>query len=332
VLVLGVVVGLVLIMGYFKIYSFNISSKHSSNKVLNLTSINVTSSTGVTYSHNSTQIVRPIQVNIMNLLGGQSNFYVPHIYVGGWISTINTYYLTNQWPVLCNINIANTMTPILKFVPSGAQDSGSVMFWNYTYVSGESVTIRMVGTFTVSTWLPADGFVFYFFVLPGDGWVISSGANYSKTLGLSFGWPYSGVSAGGALIIPKAGNGTYLIIQWDPWYAGSGYSGEFNVFVVNVSDGRITNGSAFGPVGSGVFVPRPGDLLVFVVSYNASANSVVAVVRDLSTGWVSSLDFGLSGYFEPPESGLYLFGVGAATGADHANWGVLYVSQSLLRG
>ncbi|MFB6470307.1 MAG: hypothetical protein TU36_003620 [Vulcanisaeta sp. AZ3] len=337
-------------------YGFNESLSLTNNAVSTLEAgssitltgtYNYTPSPGIIYLYSFTQILKPTITTtmttmtttgmIMNLLGGQSNWYKPHIYVGE-----NTFKPTNQWPIFYSSSTANAnywalasatlsvANPILELVPNGDKNSGGAMFWNSTYTSGQSITISMIGTYTQSSTQPAAGFEIYLFIPPGNGWEISSSANYSTTLQfISASVLFIGSAAStGAVILPEAGNGKYLVIQWNPYYVAEKEPNEFNIYVVDVSGGEVTNGSRIGPVGSGIFSPSPGDMICFIVTYNAATNTVTAIVRDLNTGQVAALlNYNLNGYFSPPKSGLYLFGVGAATGGSTANWGALYVSQ-----
>jgi hypothetical protein len=329
-------------------YGFNESLSLTNNAVSTLEAgssitltgaYNYTPSPGIIYLYSFTQTLKPTITTttttvIMNLLGGQANWYKPHIYVG-WT---NNNQLTNQWPIFypsgkkankyywryasATLSVAN---PILELVPNTGY-SGGMMLWNSTYTSGQVISITMEGTFTNGT-APADGFEIYLFIPPGNGWEISSSANYSIIFTVT---APSGIQ--GTVLAPLAGNGTYLIIQWDPFYAWYwNTSSDFNIFVVTVSNGQIVTSQShkFSSVGSGaLFVPNPGDIICFTVSYNPSTNTITAFARDLNTGQVVTLNYSLNGYFTPPASGLYLFGISGNTGGKSANWGALYVAQS----
>jgi hypothetical protein len=65
------------------------------------------------------------------------------------------------------------------------------------------------------------------------------------------------------------------------------------------------------------------------ITYNPQVNVLSGVVVDLSNiSEVSSFSINLNGYYTPPSSGNYVFGVGAATGGAYANWALLYVDMS----
>jgi hypothetical protein len=80
--------------------------------------------------------------------------------------------------------------------------------------------------------------------------------------------------------------------------------------------------------GTGFIYPNPGDRINVTVTYDPSTNTLSGVVTDLNAGQSVSFALSLSGYFTPPSSGNYVFGVGAGTGWGYANWAILYVATT----
>jgi len=80
-------------------------------------------------------------------------------------------------------------------------------------------------------------------------------------------------------------------------------------------------------IGTGFIYPNPGDRINVTVTYDPSTNTLSGVVTDLNTGKSVSFTLSLSGYFTPPGSGNYVFGIGAGTGWGYANWALLYVAM-----
>jgi len=319
------------------------------------------------------QTSQPYTQVIMNLLHGQQYFGVPHIYQGDFVyvcgegiyyypwETIYYYYCnspTNQWPVYYGPNNASQYwsqggissdQPVLELVPARTWSAGA-MFWSETY-SGGSVTITMVGTFSEGTSLLADGFKIYLFLNPTK-WGISSQYNYSISYTSIPAWVGAYLSrAGGDVILPQSST-PYIIVQWDPiWQFGvfaPRITGQWNVWIVNNTKGNNPSvtpspspngvGSAgWNGIGTGAFQPRPGDLIKITVTYDPSTNTLSGVAVDLNhTGWETSFTLNLNGYYTPPGSGSYVFGIAGSTPGStagyaynlYADWALLYVAMT----
>ena len=157
---------------------------------------------------------------------------------------------------------------------------------------------------------------------------------------------YAPSPVSGVVILPQSST-PYIVVQWDPdWQAGywrPGATGQWNVWIVSNPNG--TNPivapspspnldheyAGWGGIGTGAFLPIPGDWINITVTYNPSNNTLSGVAVDLNhTGWVeANFTVNLNGYWTPPSSGNYVFGVGAATGyIIGANWALLYVATT----
>ena len=285
--------------------------------------------------------------DVMDLLYGNQEWYVAHIYQGA-----NGATPTSSWPVFYNGTEASQNywnengrdQPILDLVPLQGDVSG-VMYWDETY-SGGNVTITLVGTYSTSSSNGiADGFYIYMFINP-TMWNIAKNYNYSIPFYSNNGMPiYSSTS--GDVILPQS-IGSYLFIEWDPiWQTGgfqSGATGQWNVWIVSNLNGSeaIVNptpsptlGSGYhgwDGIGSGYFSPNPGDYIYIKVTYDPSTNTLTGIAIDLNTSKTANFTLNLNGYYNPPSQGVYVFGIGAANGALYANWGVLYVNyQSVVQ-
>jgi hypothetical protein len=129
-------------------------------------------------------------------------------------------------------------------------------------------------------------------------------------------------------IIPQSST-PYLIVQWDPFLEPVYHvSGQWNVEILSNING--TNPSVVAGwigIGTGFIYPNPGDRINVTVTYDPSTNTLSGVVTDLNLGQSVSFTMSLSGYFTPPSSGNYVFGVGSTTGWGYANWALLYVAM-----
>ncbi|ABW00977.1 hypothetical protein [Caldivirga maquilingensis] len=301
---------------------------------------NFTPTTGVTFTYTFTETLNLKQpsFNIMNLLNGYQNWYVPHVYQGDYQGT-RTY----QWPVYYPLSAApqywapistGINQPVLMMVQA-RQWSAGAMFWSEAYTSGQSVTITILGTYSSGTSNPADGYEFYFFIVP-NGWAISSSSNYSIPYSVSSSQIGTQVSpVQGEVILPVSVYNTwYVVVQWDPYwqygYTASGYTGQWNVWAVSYTPSRLRINSVNG-VGSGYFKPNPGDYICVSVTYNATTNTVSGIAVDLNTGAYAILPpINLASFsnFKPPNSGTYVFGVAGNTGGAYANWAILAVNYT----
>jgi hypothetical protein len=93
-------------------------------------------------------------------------------------------------------------------------------------------------------------------------------------------------------------------------------------------------------IGTGYFKFNPGHRINITVTYDSSTNTLSGVATDLSACVLvllnktvrticpkASFTLNLSGYFTPPSSGNYVFGVGAATLDYGGNGALLYVAM-----
>jgi hypothetical protein len=220
------------------------------------------------------------------------------------------------------------------------------MFWSETYIGGP-VKITIIGTQTSTSSPVANGFVIYLFLKP-TMWGISPQYNYTIPYNSTAGegWliaPSYPSPAEGDVIYPQSST-SYLIIQWDPWWqtaaTQSGATGQWNVWIVSNPSGNNPSispnpspnlGSGYAGwdgIGTGAFQPNPGDRINITVTYDPSTNTLTGIAIDLNTGQSASFTLSLSGYFTPPSSGNYVFGLGGAGaggGAKGPYWALLYV-------
>jgi len=292
---------------------------------------------GVTFMYNFYETINPLTGNVMNLLNGYSNFYVPHIYEGISDSTVLpytvTYYSYFNAP-LAYWGSPSITQPVLRLIYN-TQNSQGLMFWSGTYTSGKNVTITLIGVYTSGTSNPADGYEIYLFLNPTQ-WSVSSAWNNSASFPTlesdpSRGTQFSQVQ--GDIALPQSKT-PYLMAQWDPyWQIGSkgGSGGQWNVWVVSNPDNKNKNlkVTAYSGVGNGYFKPNPGDYIFICVTYDPATNTIYGVAYDLNTGQYATVSISLGNTFTPPPSGSYVFGIGGNTGGAYANWGLLYANYSV---
>ncbi len=325
------------------------------------------------YSYNSqsgyiNETILPVTGNIMNLLNGVAKFYVSHIYQGDLSGSSEIYW----WPQYYSSSVSQyyywhyynyqVVQPILKLVTSQYQLSAGIMLWQEQYKSGNSVTIRIIGTYSYGTYPPGDGFDIYLFINPPTSnklhWSINKQYNWSLPYYASdFGYGPHGVSnyslVQGDIILPIA-QSPYIMVQWNSyWETGTsitGSTGQFNIWVVNyttVKNNQFSfNGVSPSPspnlhspyagwdgYGSGYFAPHPGDYICVTVTYMGSTNTLYASAVDLNTGQVATATVNLNSYFSPPPTGNYVFGVGGSTATvDYANWGIVLANYTNTNG
>jgi len=273
---------------------------------------------------------------VLNLLNGQQYFGVPHVYQGDYNGGP-----TSQWPMYYGPNNAGQYwsqgnQPVLELTPylgipayvlNKPGTAGSV-FWDETYGGGSS-TVTLLGTF--SNGQPpgqfADGFDIYLFLKP-TMWSVSPQYNYSISWISTSRLQGVKVYLGGDEIIPQSST-SYLIVQWDPFLEPVyQVSGQWNVVILsNINGTNPSVVTGWNGIGTGFIYPNPGDQINVTVTYDPSTNTLSGVVTDLNTGQSVSFTLSLSGYFTPPSSGNYVFGVGAGTGWGYANWALLYVAM-----
>jgi len=308
------------------------------------------------------QTSQPYTQVIMNLLHGQQYFGVPHIYQGDFVhvsgETIvyscgfsicypweTIYYYssspTNQWPVYYGPNNASQYwsqggissdQPVLDMTPLQGTTAGA-MFWSETYIGGP-VKITIIGTFSSGSSPVADGYEIYLFLKP-TMWGVGPAYNWSIPYEAIFSSNYPS-PVHGDVILPQSST-PYIVVQWDPIWS----NGQWNVWIVNNTKGNNPSvtpspspngvGSAgWNGIGTGAFQPRPGDRINITVTYNPSTNTLSGVATDLNTGQSVSFTLNLTGYYTPPSSGNYVFGVGASTGSHYADWALLYAAMTYI--
>ncbi|MDT7870752.1 MAG: hypothetical protein RQ839_11300 [Thermoproteus sp.] len=267
---------------------------------------------------------------ILNLQNGQQYFGTPRVYQGDYNGRP-----TSQWPVYYEPSTASQYwgspkinQPVLALV-SAKHGVAGAMFWDETYIGGP-VKITIIGTFS-SGWPPglfADGFVIYLFLKP-TMWSVSPQYNYSVSYISAYRLWVINLYLGGDVIIPQSST-PCLIVQWDPFLRpGLVYSGQWNVVILSNIDGNNPSVVAgWNGIGTGSIYPNPGDRINVTVTYDPSTNTLSGVATDLNTGQSVSFTQSLSGYFTPPSSGNYVFGIGADTGGGYANWALLYVATT----
>ncbi|WP_446752376.1 hypothetical protein [Vulcanisaeta sp. JCM 16161] len=313
--------------------------------------------TGVTYYYGFAETINPPTSDVMNLLNGLQAWYVPHVYQGDLGNPFTGYYPTNSWPAYYGPSsspnnywyyISTSINqPVLKMVSSAYSWSSGAMFWQESY-SGGTVTITMIGVYSnngtpqTSPAYPyvGDGYVIYLFLKPTQ-WQISSSYNYSIPYVSSNIYTFAISPVQGDVMFPQSPS-PYLVIEWNPlWqyaYTTSGAPGQWDVWIASNRKGSSANvgpspspnlGSPYSGwdgIGTGYFQPRPGDYICITVSYNPSTNTLTGTAYDLNTGQSASFTLSLNGYFTPPGSGTYVFGVAGTNGAGQANWGIIYVN------
>ncbi|MFZ8807230.1 MAG: hypothetical protein ACO2PN_03885 [Pyrobaculum sp.] len=276
---------------------------------------------------------------ILNLLNDQQYFGAPHIYQGD-----RNNASTSQWPVYYGPSTASQYwksttinQPVLEIVPARTWSAGA-MFWQEHY-SGGPVTITMVGTFSSGSQSPADGFVIYLFLpLSSLTWRVSPAYNYSIPYKVYHASPIQG-----EVIFPQSFT-PYIVVQWNPhWQTSarrSGATGQWNVFIAsnpsgnNPSVGPIPSPNlggryaGWGGIGTGAFLPKSGDVIIITVTYDPGTNTLTGVATNLNTKQSAKFSLSLGGYYTPPSSGDYMFGVGAGTGDAYNNWALLYVATT----
>jgi len=297
---------------------------------LALISITTTAQSGATPSQYYTTQV------ILNLENGQQYFGAPHVYQGDNYGTP-----TSQWPVYYGPSNASQYwslagissdQPVLELVPG--LGSGGAMFWS-EYYSGGSITITIQATASI-VWVGTP-FQVYLFLKP-TMWGISPQYNYTI--------PYESIypSPVASDVISPQSSTSYLIIQWEPYwqfgYTQSNATGQWNVWVVSNPSGNNASvgpypspnlGSYYagwGGIGTGAFQPNPGDLIDITVTYDPSTNTLTGIAYDINTTQSANFTLNLNGYYTPPTSSNYTFGVGAGTGWGYANWALLYVATT----
>jgi hypothetical protein len=289
----------------------------------------------------TTKAQQPYTQVIMNLLNGQQYFGVPHVYQGD-----NEGTPTNQWPVYYGPSTASwywglgsisSDQPVLELVPysNGNGWASGAMFWSETY-SGGTVKITIIGTYSQGgpPGYAAFGFEIYLFLIP-TMWGISPAYNWSIPYTSMWWWP---LLVSGDVIFPQSST-PYIVVQWNTWWSRSGATGQWNVWIVNNTNGynpsfspSLGSGYAgWNGIGTGAFMPNPGDLIEITVTYDPSTNTLSGVAVDLNhTGWEANFTLNLNGYYKPPSGGNYVFGVGASTGWGTPDWALLYVAMTYI--
>ncbi len=126
-------------------------------------------------------------------------------------------------------------------------------------------------------------------------------------------------------MFPYALSGSkYLMVQYDP-YLGSGY----NVMVMEGTTGGSPNMTNFWTnIGSGSFVPSPGDFLRMKVAYDPSSGNLSGLFYDVNNSDECGFSVNIGSDFGVPPDGTYAFGVGADNGLSTGKWALLYVGMT----
>ncbi|PSN89821.1 hypothetical protein B9Q08_06160 [Candidatus Marsarchaeota G2 archaeon ECH_B_SAG-M15] len=279
---------------------------------------------------------------ILDLLGGQQYFGASYVHLGDNGGTPSA-----AWPVYYNQTdaslywgTASKNQPVLDLLVAAPYNFAGAMFWPVYYNGGSSLTITLIGAYTQATSPVSDGFEVYLFLTPTK-WGISSEYNYS--------FPYW-FSRGQAIMSPVAGDvilsqssNEYIAVEWDAYwqygYRTSGASGQWNVWLVNNTNGSSANiypnpssnlGSGYAGwdgIGTGYFQPNPGDYIRITVTYDPKVNMLSGYAYDMNTSQWANFTLNLNGYYTLPRDGNYIFGVGASIGtAEYANWALLYAA------
>jgi hypothetical protein len=279
-----------------------------------------------------TKAQQPYTQVIMNLLNSQQYFGAPHVYQGD-----NDGSPTNSWPVYYGPSTASQYwspistginQPVLELVPAQYYSAGA-MFWSETYIGGP-VKITIIGTYSSGSSPVADGFEIYLFLNPTT-WGVSPQYNYSISYISTSRLQGIYVYLGGDEIIPQSST-PYLIIQWDPFLEPVfGFSGQWNVVILsNINGNNPSVVAGWNGIGTGFIYPNPGDRIDVTVTYDPSTNTLSGVATDLNTGQSASFTLNLTGYYTPPGSGNYVFGIEGNTGGAYANWALLYVAMTYI--
>jgi hypothetical protein len=269
------------------------------------------------------------QTIVLNLLYGQQYFGVPHIYQG---CIFNTRCLIYYGPSNASLYWAegnlSSDQPVLELTSIGFGGGPGVMFWN-GYFNGGNITVSMIGTYSSGgmrlangSSYPSGGFVIYLFLNPTT-WNISPQYNYTTINGSMT--VFESPMGDAILLLPSST--PYLIIQWEPFwqfgYTQSGATGQWNVWIVTNTNGGLSVSPSpspnlgqgyrgWGGIGIGAFHPNPGDLIDITVTYDPSTNTLTGIAYDMNTTQSASFTLNLNGYYTPPSSGNYVFGVGAS--------------------
>ncbi|BBG25980.1 hypothetical protein [Sulfuracidifex tepidarius] len=242
--------------------------------------------------------------------------------------------------------------------------SAGIMLYNSSF-NGTSYQETFVGTYTVSGYsgssdvIPADGFEMGAFLTPTNyidmnhsvSYWVSYGADKQITPLLfndSFDQGVMRSLAGiqGVVLLPYSPS-PYIIVQWDPFWKAVNMTGQFNIWIVNYTDGpqNPPNVVVIPHTGNGTVIPSPYQDLIIKMSYNALTKDLYAQVIDLNNREVANVSVNLGSIDEgdysflgstnsvvanvtvdlPPFArGNYYSFIGADTGQGFANWGVLW--------
>ncbi len=334
---------------YLMIQRLTLSSPVTNTLTLN-GQYSYTYTPGVSFLYSFNETINPPSANVMNLLNDQNAIYVPHVYQGDYQGSG-----TRSWPVYYGPSTASQYwsplsssinQPVLSMVLSSYSWSSGAMFWQSSY-GGGSLTITMVGVYsyngTPSTSLAypyvGDGYIVHLFLKPS--WSISPQYNYSVPYVASNPNTQTIAPVQGDVMFPQSAS-TYIVVEWNPlWqyvYTTTSATGQWDVWLAVNPYGSTAYVSPYPSpnigypyagwdgIGTGAFQPRPGDYICITVTYNPSTNTLSGVAYDMNTGRSASFTLNLSGYFTPPGSGNYVFGVGGTNGAGQANWAIAYVN------
>jgi len=276
---------------------------------------------------------------ILNLLDGQQYFGVPHVYQGG-----NGGAPTSQWPAHYGPNNASQYLspvstsvnqPVLVLAPAQPLAWGATLWQEYR--SGGSLRITNIGTYASGTSPVADGFAMYLF-LPSSSltWGISPTYNYSINYASTAEWNINHPSpVEGEVILPQSKFNLHRSRVWPipaDRLCRCQCHWRWNAFVVTNPNGNnaivtpspslnLGQGNAgWDGIGTGKFQLEPVDWLSATVSYNPSVNALTGIAHGLNAGQSVSFTLNPGGHSAPSSCGSYGFGIGPATGGDHAHW------------
>jgi len=277
---------------------------------------------------------------IMNLLNGQQYFGAPHVYQGDYYGKP-----TSRWPVYYGPNNASqywsrghivSNQPVLELVPAPSSllplTVSGAMFWQEEYYNGSLVRITIIVTY--SNWSIPFTSIIYLFLKP-TMWGISPRYNYSIPYTSSWrGWDscYGPPFLKGDTILPQSST-PYIVVWWVPLLQVGislyGTTGQWDVMIAsNTNSSNPCSYLSYTGIGTGYFKPKPGDWIKITVTYDPSTNILSGVAYDMNhTGWKASFTLYLDGYYKPPSSGTYVFGVGANGPA--ANVALLYMAMTM---
>ncbi|WP_188602803.1 PQQ-like beta-propeller repeat protein [Vulcanisaeta souniana] len=226
-----------------------------------------------------------------------------------WTQIIQASSTTTSYILVGDAQIQNNALILTNDTP----DTYGAVFWQSYFDSNKVVNLEINGSgFSSTGSVPGDGFVFYLFLNPSN-WGIGPQFNNNVPS-----YSISGVSpVMGNVFFPQSTT-PYIVVQWDPiWqnvYRQVGVVGQWNVWIIGPK-GQVIK--AWNGIGSeSIFAPYS---VKIEISYDPSTNTLMGIAFTWGFA-ISFFALNLNGYFTPPSSSNYVFGVGAATGFYHGEW------------